>query len=190
MKNWTIFLLIITIIIGGISCGTPTTDENIVTSSIIDSLNKDSLIYNQYKDGQKTGLWRSYYSNGILQNEFYYNNGVKEGIGKEWWEDGTLATEGLYANNEANGWMKWYSMKGHLSAIGQMVNGKRNGEWKVCDWQDSTFCTIGNFVDDVTVGTWRSYHDNGQLERENTWKNGTEISSKCWDEAGNIIACQ
>jgi len=130
-----------------------------------------------------------YFQNGNLKSEFTYVNDVKEGIGKEWWENGKLSSEGFYKNGKSNGLMKWYSEKGHLAARGQMIDGKRNGEWKICDWQDASFCTLGTFEDEVEVGTWISFHPNGEKARENYYDNGKITSSKCWDEKGNQMNC-
>jgi len=125
-----------------------------------------------------------------LKNEFRFNEDKKEGLGREWWSNGELSLEGYYKNGKANGLMKWYSEKGHLAAIGQMVNDKREGEWKICDWQDSTYCTYGRFRDEVEYGVWISYHGNGKTARQNTYEAGKIIESQCWNEEGQSISCE
>jgi len=162
-------LLILLIALG--SCGNPqkTTTLNTNNSTQI----------------QKDGLVKEYFSDGQLKSECHYKAGVREGHCKEWWPNGKLSTDGL-----ANGSMKWYSELGHLAAVGNMINGKRNGLWKVCDWQDSTFCTTGHFRDEEEFGKWTSFHSNGLVERENNWKAGKLISETCWDEEGRLIECE
>jgi len=135
------------------------------------------------------GLHEKHYPNGQLKSSGYYNNGQKTGMHKEWLENGQISKEGVYKNGKANGPMKWYSEKGHLSAFGKMKDEKRIGIWKICDWQDANFCAEGMFENEVEVGSWKSYHANGNLQRENIWKDGKVVSSKCWDYNGMKIDC-
>lgn len=55
-------------------------------------LNQMHMKKNQYKDGKKHGLWKSYYSNG----EVYYKGNYKNGEAHGYWED-------YYSNGEAHG---------------------------------------------------------------------------------------
>lgn len=134
-------------------------------SDKIDSMKIDTSIYNQYKDGKKVGLWKEVDKNGVLLSEGYYKNG------------------------KANGWMKWY-YKGILMAEGNMINDQRNGPWTICDVHDPSACVNAYFENESREGLWKTYHENGVLSKEQTWKNNQPIAEKCWDEKGTLIACE
>lgn len=131
----------------------------------IDSIEVDTSIYNQYKDGKKEGLWKEVDKNGVLLSEGYYKNG------------------------KANGWMKWY-YQGILMAEGDMINDKRNGPWTICDVYDPSVCIKAYFEHESREGVWKTYHENGTLYKEQTWKNDQPIAEKCWDEKGILITCE
>mgnify|MGYP000011732887 CR=1 FL=1 len=135
------------------------------TSNEVDSIEIDSSRYNQYKNGKKEGLWKEVDKNGVLLSEGYYKNG------------------------RANGWMKWY-YRGILMAEGNMINDKRNGPWMICDLNDSSDCINAYFEHESREGVWKTYHDNGQLHREQVWENDQAIAEKCWDEIGTPMSCE
>ena len=39
------------------------------------------------------------------------------------------------------------------------------------------------------IRLWAGWYENGQKSSEVTYKDGEEISSKCWDEDGNECEC-
>ena len=149
----------------------------------------DTTSLNQYKDGEKDGLWRLYYQNGKLKSESIYINGKKEGICREWWETGVLWTDGMYQNDKANGLMNWHNDEGLLVASGNMTNGKRDGLWKICGLKTALNCIEINFKMDKKDGSWKIYHDNGQLWKDQSWSEAKILSERCWDEKGNEINC-
>jgi antitoxin component YwqK of YwqJK toxin-antitoxin module len=44
-------------------------------------------------------------------------------------------------------------------------------------------------IDGIDNGLSRQWYENGQLSLEENYLNGELISSKCWDENGNLIQC-
>lgn len=128
-------------------------------------LQNESTVYNQYKNGEKDGLW------------------------KEYDENNQLITEGFYVNGKANGLMKWY-WDGNLVASGNMKDDKRHGLWKICDYEMQSNCIEANFYEDKKVGTWKVLHNNGKLAKEQYWNDGRLVSEKCWDENGLEIKCE
>jgi antitoxin component YwqK of YwqJK toxin-antitoxin module len=102
-----------------------------------------------YLNGQKEGLWKSWYMNGQLGSEGDYSNGQKEGPWKVWYANGQLLCEGLYSNGKPEGeWKRWYT-NGQLFYEGHYSNGQQEGLWKV-------------------------WHDNGQLASECDYSNGKQ----------------
>lgn len=152
----------------------------------------DSTDINKYVDGEKEGLWRVYYDNGIRKSEGLYAKGLKEGLHKQWSSSGILQLEGFYNNGKANGLMKWFHEQGHLAAEGNMINDIREGPWKIYDIQQNDFCIEAFFEKGKREGVWRINHENARdkLWKEQTYKNDKLVSEKCRDIHGLIIACE
>jgi len=152
----------------------------------------DTIEINQYKNGKKEGLWRTYYEAGQLKTEGNYETGLKEGLHRTWEDNGILLLEGFYAKGKANGLMKWFHERGHLAGEGNMENGIRIGKWKICDVQENGFCIEANFKDGKRDGIWKIYHEDARdkLWKEQTWKDDKIVSEKCWDKDGLPIECK
>ncbi|MEM9822472.1 MAG: hypothetical protein AAF985_15425 [Bacteroidota bacterium] len=140
------------------------------SSQSVDKIAEESLappqdsIFNQYKNGQKEGLW------------------------KEYDENNQLIAEGQYQNGKANGWMKWY-YQGELVASGNMREDKRDGLWTICDVHKPSNCIEARFDLGKKVGIWKVLYDSGKVWKEQNWMNGKMVAQKCWDEKGGSITC-
>ena len=184
----TRFFILIILALSIVSCGAQESATNHVEEKKEVLKNTDKA-FNNYKDGKKHDLWKEYHNNGLAKREGNFSEGKKEGLHKEWFESGVLSLEGFYKNGKANGLMKWYHEKGHLAAQGNMIDGKRDGAWKICDIENASLCIDANFVNESREGLWKTYHKNGKLYKEQTWKDDQPTSEKCWDENGHKIAC-
>jgi antitoxin component YwqK of YwqJK toxin-antitoxin module len=172
----------------------PKSNSNIVVTSpsvLLDSTT-DSTKTNQYRNGKKDGLWKTFYSNGQLKAEGNYKIGLKEGLHKEWSKNGILLSEAFYANGKGNGLTKWFHEKGHLAGEGQMKDDVRFGKWIICDIQENGFCIEAYFKDGKRDGIWKINHENApdKLWKEQTFKDDKLISEKCWNEYGLEIECE
>ena len=111
---------------------------------------------NQIIDGKKDGLWISYYPNGQLKSETFYQNGKQEGLQREWHDNGQLMTEYFYQNGKREGADRTWYENGQLKSEYIFQNGK----WK---------------------GFQRKWHNNGQLMSEYFYKNGKqEGADRTW----------
>ncbi len=161
-------------------------------SMIAPNLSTSTEKINQYKEGQKDGLWKTFYTNGQLKSEGHYTLGLKEGLHKEWQDNGLLLLEGFYANGKANGLMKWFHERGHLAGEGNMKEGIRYGKWIICDVEENGFCIEAFFKEGKRDGVWTIRHEQARdkIWKEETYKNDKLISEKCWDVKGNVIECE
>ena len=83
----------------------------------------------------------------------------------EYYENGWKENEGNEWNENRkdwNEWTEWYE------------NGQKSSERT---W------------DEKEDGLWSYFYENGQKYLEKTYKDGKEISSKCWDKDGNDCEC-
>ena len=153
-----------------VACGSQTnkSKSKVVSTRIgneVEVPTLDTALYNQLKDGEKHGLWKTYDS----KNE--------------------LETEGFYKNGKANGLMKWY-FDGALMAYGNMEDDLRHGIWKICDVHDPTMCIDASFKRDKRDGYITVFHKNGAVSKKQIWESDKMVSEKCWDAIGQEIACE
>jgi len=65
----------------------------------------------EYKNGLKEGYWKTWFENGILQSETYWNKGQKDGSYAAYDVTGLLTQAGKYRNNKKHG--KWINYIAH-----------------------------------------------------------------------------
>ena len=65
-------------------------------------------------EGNREGLWISYYDNGIKWSESYYDNGIKNGHSLTFFPNGGIRYVGEYDNDVKIGTWKFYDETGEL----------------------------------------------------------------------------
>lgn len=74
------------------------------------------LSFTPFKDGQKHGMAKKFYSDGKTQYEISYKNGIKDGITKWYYENGKLFKETNYVKGMKEGIVKKFYRDGKLKA--------------------------------------------------------------------------
>jgi antitoxin component YwqK of YwqJK toxin-antitoxin module len=69
---------------------------------------------NYDEKGLMTGMWKLWYSNGILFTESSFKNGEQYGVTRTWYRDGKIQHEANYENGEIKGIARNWSEKGTL----------------------------------------------------------------------------
>ena len=121
-----------------------------------------------FKDGQLNGLCMRWHDNGQLMYREIYKDGALDGISKYWYKNGQLEMEllrheGLPAGLTDNSYEKYWNENGQLIYMTECE--------KAYDY------------------VYKEWYDNGQLKSESNHKNGEVISTKCFDENGNLKEC-
>jgi antitoxin component YwqK of YwqJK toxin-antitoxin module len=124
---------------------------------------KVKLIEN-YKRGDKHGVWMVYYDNGLLFSEAHYQLGKEHGIWKEYFEDGKIRMETSYKNGLLDGPYLLYNIQGKVIKKGDFVQGKRHGKWI---YKDSN----GN-LEKI------EFNRMGYVYKEEIYKNGMLVDTK------------
>jgi antitoxin component YwqK of YwqJK toxin-antitoxin module len=157
----------------------------------------------QYKDADTKvlhGQYVRYYTNGNKQSMATFINGKTEGVWMWWHDNGQLMDSGMARNGIKDGtWYHWYP-GGQLKMKATYAPGKQldsvgkgavassaaiyHGPFKA--WYENGMPeSEGGYVDNVRVGTWRWYHENGKpaiIEEYNT--NGKVTAMECFDTTG------
>jgi len=159
------------------------------------------------KDGKPHGLYKEYHKNGQLKEEVTYNNGEIIGPGKQYntngqlekevtffksgkiyghykeymyHDNGQLSQEETYKDGKLDGPGKQYNTNGQLEYEGTFKDGEIYGHYKQYMYHDNGqiwWVTIYNDGGERD-GLDKTYNENGQLEYEETYKDGELIESK------------
>jgi len=137
------------------------------------------------KNGNKKGVWKSFYNSGKLKQESNYNNGLLNGYLKEYDEDGKLLKATLYIDGVAQLYAeelatldikKEYYPNGTVKKEGTYdVTGKEHGTLKFYDEKGNLMdikiyrhgiLLAKGIVDeeDRRQGYWEEYYENGDIK--------------------------
>ena len=90
----------------------------------------------EYLDGEKHGVWITYYANGNKRSEGSYNRGKKEGLWLQFWPNGIKKSEGTFKNDKFTGLYIAYHKNGNREYQGNYnehngssADGTKEGEW-------------------------------------------------------------
>ena len=87
-------------------------------------------LFNQFNEnGEKIGLWKTYFDSGELETEAYWVDGKENGTFKTYYKNGNLKNVTNANNGMMDGAMKAYFENGTLRATGAFKENKRVGMW-------------------------------------------------------------
>ena len=93
------------------------------------------IIVEQYRDGRKNGVAKTFYSNGARRSLERYTENRLHGMQNSWWPDGSKKSQALYANGQRNGFhYEWYN-NGQLEREMRYKKGLQYGDQK--GWKEN-----------------------------------------------------
>ncbi len=104
-------------------------------------------------NGDKTGKWKHFFSNGVVSSQGVYTSNKKQGIWTYYYETGDIKQRGEYFNDKETGEWKWFYMNGNYKRVENYVGGKRNGTIVQYD-ENGTIIVTGNYSDNLPHGYW------------------------------------
>jgi antitoxin component YwqK of YwqJK toxin-antitoxin module len=136
-----------------------------------------------------TGIIFKKYENGSLWMECEYKNGLKSGSFRTWYENGKKELESNFINDVLNGVSrKWYE-SGNLEMENYVENGLPNGLNK--EWFENGQLKIEYFmVDGRPSGIIKTWYESGLRRSEAMIKDGVKLYKNCWDENGIVKDCK
>jgi antitoxin component YwqK of YwqJK toxin-antitoxin module len=132
------------------------------------------------RDGVRTGSWKTYYESGSPQKEGEYNKGVLKLI-HAWDENGQQTVksgEGTYSG---------YAEGSGMLETGAITAGMRTGLWKTFFPDTETVMVEVQYVDGKVEGVQKSYHENGQLSAEGKVSNDLRVGDWTWYSQDGIV---
>ncbi|MGD1840993.1 MAG: toxin-antitoxin system YwqK family antitoxin [Thermonemataceae bacterium] len=168
----------------------------------------------RFKDGLRDGKSETFYQNGKLQQEAYWDSGKKTGTWKSYKEDGTVWSEEHYKNDLKD--RKW-TKKIHYAQTGKNTvtmefykMGERVGTWEEKDeegrivkskkftsdkdyvekefYPNGALASLEAYQNNRLHGTSKGYNTLGQLQFEAVYEEGYILSKKTFHGNGTLAS--
>jgi antitoxin component YwqK of YwqJK toxin-antitoxin module len=128
----------------------------------------------KYENGLKTGIWKHYFSNGVLQNRLTFVDNRPNGYAIMYHENGKIYEEGIWKNNRWVGNYKLYYDNGNVQHEFTFNEyGKREG--KQVYWNEEGVKII--------EGSWKEGHEDGILQE---WYDDGQPKADKFFDGGNL----
>jgi antitoxin component YwqK of YwqJK toxin-antitoxin module len=134
--------------------------------------NKTLLSKGEVKNGEKTGVWKTYFPDGKLNEEgFYDNNRYK--LVNVWNSAGEQTVK------DGNGRYILYWDNDSVYMVGNIENGFKNGIWVTHDIEGKLTGRV-EYLDDELHGKIGSFFGSGQVSFEGEYSNGIRQGKWTW----------
>ena len=110
-------------------------NNNSYTGSLQTTQETGNIIIEQYRDGKKNGIVKTFYSDSAFRSIERYRNNRLHGLQNSWWPDGSGKSQAFYTNGQRNGiHYEWYN-NGQLERLMRYKKGLQYGEQK--GWKEN-----------------------------------------------------
>lgn len=169
------------------------TEGDVITEEVYDNgYLKDRKEFNRFDEkGLKTGIWRTYFPNGMLESEISYKDGKKDGLTKYFNKKGKLLDIKKMEGDTIAGHSdeiviielyKEYYPDGKIKLIGGNDNGLRSGIFREYDkkgeiingyiFENDTMVAEGIITGDgIYEGEWKYFYKSGEVRSSGTYLN-------------------
>ena len=91
----------------------------------------DTILTGEYKNGAKHGVWKKFYSNGVLKERRFYKRGLKVGVYEGFYNNGAKNFVFMFKKGEYNGTNRIWTKDGQLIEEFNYKKGQEFGSQKV-----------------------------------------------------------
>lgn len=138
-----------------------------------------------YLNNLKNRQWKYFYEDGQLKKQETYKNGALDGLYKSYYKYGQIEEEIIFENGESKSY-KFYYMDGQIMEEQNEIN----GVFVTTKYFYKTYDNIeGKKINDKWQGSYKSYYDNGQIEKIGFYQNNLQQRQwKYYFEDGQLHA--
>ena len=134
------------------------------------------------------GAYKEFHPNDKVFIEGQFAKGRQEGEWKYYFDNGQLNRKAVFKDGKPNGSWEINRADGTLQAKRGFKDGVRDGEWITFDETGKKPRTEEHYVSGVEDGTWKTWHPNGQLKLQVTFKSGKRSGTSTeYDDKGQKI---
>ncbi len=149
-------------------------DNKDVRSGVYQSWYEDGVEQTQgsYANDKENGIWRSWHPNGLPAYQRTYQMGLLQGIEYSWTKTGAQHGVVPYENNEKHGFVIHYGEnKRPLASWGEYVHDKLNGP--LIDWYPSgQLWVVANYENGLRQGPYTKWFESGVVQVMTFYRNG------------------
>lgn len=140
------------------------------------------------EDMSRHGEWNFYNIYGIKTKVFNYINGMKTGLQKTFFSNGQIKEEYNCDSNLVNGLYKEYFSNGKLKTIGWSLKDKNEGTWNYY-YPNGSLKTKAYYSAGELVGYYELYSGDGTLEQQYLYSSDNKLVKqiKYFDNKGKMI---
>lgn len=123
----------------------------------------------------KDGKWNTWFENGKMRSEEYYNKGTMTGAWKVWYDNGQLESDINFTTAKAS----YYYKNGTKQSEGGIASGMINtGKW-IAYYENGKKNYEGNYtMTGDKDGVWTWYDETGKVTTVQTFSKGNLLSTK------------
>ncbi|MFB2755940.1 toxin-antitoxin system YwqK family antitoxin, partial [Shewanella xiamenensis] len=116
----------------------------------------------EFLDNQQHGSSKGYYSNGQLKLEAQYTKGELDGERREYHQNGNPKLSETWLKGQKEGEASYYHVNGKLAEQGSYLKDRREGLWQQF-WPNGEKRSEGSYIADRQAGDWNHYDQLGKL---------------------------
>jgi antitoxin component YwqK of YwqJK toxin-antitoxin module len=124
-----------------------------------------------YFQDKKVEGWKSFYPDGSIQSEFFYENGLLSGNTKNYHSDGSIAETISLESGKLEGSYQSFYRNGSIQKEVQFSDGLEHGDFKLY-FEDGKICASGQFEKGILTGNWEFFNADGFLLSTGTYRAG------------------
>jgi len=158
----------------------------------IEVKNEKGQIISRYTQDPNTQLREgksfSYFEDGAILEEAYYQNGILEKERKLYFENGQVQAKENYENNQFKGLYQAFYENGQLELEGYYTNGEMNNDWKRY-YETGELMEVVTFKSNEENGPFIEYYKNGHKKAEGVYLEGDNEHGelKMYSETGELV---
>ena len=146
--------------------------------SLNDLLRENRVYYFERNSDPVSGLVKTFWNNGYVENTGTLLNGLKEEAWEYFHDNGKLRSQGSYIKGKKDGNMRSQEV---------YVEGFKSGVWKFY-YRSGNIRTEEEYKDNNLEGIWRFYLESGELIESGYQKNGVRDGPfEIFDKSGDLI---
>jgi antitoxin component YwqK of YwqJK toxin-antitoxin module len=126
----------------------------------------------KFLDKQKDSTWIFYFKGGAtISSTEEWKNGKKDGMVKTYYPSGKLSTECPFVNDQPHGLCKEYFTTGTIKKEYTYEHGLLEGTFKIYHLNGLPDA-VGKYQKSLKVGDWVEYLENGKIKTRRTFRGG------------------
>lgn len=123
-------------------------------------------------DSTLHGVYHSFYENGSLAINGFYENNQSDSVWIYYYENGRIKATGPYQNGRQNRKWRYYFENGQLKAEGIYRMDIRHGAWAYY-YEQGAEKSAGIYFNDEKEGLWNYFYEDGSLKAQAYYEHGS-----------------